>query len=576
MSDPHPSTESSAKVVRVSRSGGRAILSIAGKYFSVNLADKAVSELSSLKEGLAGDSWRVGLDSDQALVASVFNPADGGVYVEPQSRYAFDDDDETEYMALGPDERSALIDMLLRLNRSSGTAEAWTPDGFEPYLEDDEDIERFEYPYIVPVDPDTAKAIAQWLDDDPGALYDPTDADPEEQYLFDDAADDLDYDEMDRYFALIADASGYTPAERSLNARRQMRGFNGRFGGRQVEQTSELKAFRKGKLADKLPIILFPAKVIAEWLASLAPVTAAAGDSQNIAQPSPDPVPKAQTGHDKTKEFVGEQPEQQEQASGPSGDALYFAIVDAADSTAVLEAVAITKGSDGKAQAWRRTKGEWKLDEDTLADLTGATPPPVVQLPTDDITKTVLQQIDASDANPDAFPTDAVPNEAPPAPLKASADVQTVIDLRNAVAEFDTVSPDFQQERRLYLRRRAKAFNRMDLIPEQWRELSAEDMDFLSQATLTGPYGEVLTASASQHPFDGMRGAARLKHYWTFGRGAAKIRWGTPGDLTRAHRHLAKFVGPERAWGLAQNYHQTVFGVSNTKHDKATGQYHKR
>ncbi len=38
--------------------------------------------------------------------------------------------------------------------------------------------------------------------------------------------------------------------------------------------------------------------------------------------------------------------------------------------------------------------------------------------------------------------------------------------------------------------------------------------------------------------------ARRLRRYWLHGAGAAKIRWGTPGDWVRCHRHLSKYLGP--------------------------------
>lgn len=63
----------------------------------------------------------------------------------------------------------------------------------------------------------------------------------------------------------------------------------------------------------------------------------------------------------------------------------------------------------------------------------------------------------------------------------------------------------------------------------------------------------------------------KLMNYWAYGKGALRIRWGTPGDLTRAHRLLSKYVGPHRAWGLAQNLHKRVFGISNNKKDKISG-----
>lgn len=59
------------------------------------------------------------------------------------------------------------------------------------------------------------------------------------------------------------------------------------------------------------------------------------------------------------------------------------------------------------------------------------------------------------------------------------------------------------------------------------------------------------------------RDTQRLRDYWTKGAGAAKIRWGTPGDLTRCEKHLRKYVGPQYAWGTCQNLHHVVFGFFN-------------
>lgn len=55
-------------------------------------------------------------------------------------------------------------------------------------------------------------------------------------------------------------------------------------------------------------------------------------------------------------------------------------------------------------------------------------------------------------------------------------------------------------------------------------------------------------------------GAESLRRYWTRGKGAAKIRWGTPGDWTRCVRQLSKYMGP-RAKGYCQLRHKEVTGV---------------
>jgi hypothetical protein len=54
--------------------------------------------------------------------------------------------------------------------------------------------------------------------------------------------------------------------------------------------------------------------------------------------------------------------------------------------------------------------------------------------------------------------------------------------------------------------------------------------------------------------------AEKLRRYWTTGKGAAKIRWGTPGDWTRCVRQLSKYMGP-RAKGYCQLRHKDATGV---------------
>ena len=54
--------------------------------------------------------------------------------------------------------------------------------------------------------------------------------------------------------------------------------------------------------------------------------------------------------------------------------------------------------------------------------------------------------------------------------------------------------------------------------------------------------------------------AEELRRYWTRGKGALKIRWGTPGDWTRCVRQLSKYMGP-RAKGYCQLRHKEATGV---------------
>lgn len=55
-------------------------------------------------------------------------------------------------------------------------------------------------------------------------------------------------------------------------------------------------------------------------------------------------------------------------------------------------------------------------------------------------------------------------------------------------------------------------------------------------------------------------GARRLRHYWTRGEGALKIKWGLPGDWRRCVRHLRKYVGTG-AEGLCNVFHTSALGA---------------
>lgn len=53
---------------------------------------------------------------------------------------------------------------------------------------------------------------------------------------------------------------------------------------------------------------------------------------------------------------------------------------------------------------------------------------------------------------------------------------------------------------------------------------------------------------------------ARIHEYWIRGEGAAKIRWGTPGDFTRCTRQLAKYIGPQFLNRTCAQWHHDALG----------------
>lgn len=62
---------------------------------------------------------------------------------------------------------------------------------------------------------------------------------------------------------------------------------------------------------------------------------------------------------------------------------------------------------------------------------------------------------------------------------------------------------------------------------------------------------------ADTKPGDG--DAERLRQYWTTGKGALKIRWGTPGDFERCVRAVDEYM-PGRAEGYCANLHKRATG----------------
>lgn len=565
-----------------------------------------------LRGGYKGQKWASRILNPQTDDDYFGSPSDESE--EAYNKYDFDDE-TFAYYAAGPNDVSGTTeaDELYAVDFSSGALYVWGPAGFE--LIEGAEIQSFEAPVLLLIDQYTAETFARWLDEniDPENAYDIVDTFPEERNLFALAEAELDYEALDNISTMIAAGVGkyggvdlipndYTPEERSINAKRQVRGVGGKFGGPQIKPGVELLGYTKARLTEELPLVENPAGRIQEFIAS-APVTAAAPPTTPAnPNPAPAPAPAAEPA-------PADAPQQEavDKATPPNESApiLYFAIVDNADKTAVLNCIGITKTAEGTPQAFMRENATWVDSPSLLGQLTGATPPPVVELAVPDPAKDVLAQIDAHDAEKEKFPTDAIPNSDPasapapaPAPVAASAfedamrgfaladgelSIHDATDLEDAITKFANLPEDRQVEAKAHIRKRAFALNRMDLVPENMRTLSlGERGEALAKVSpLFSEYGELLevssslTASGGNHESNA-QATERLMNYWAVGRGADKIRWGTKGDLTRAHRHLSKYVGPKLAWGLAQNLHKRVFGVSNIVHDRATGQYEGR
>ncbi len=191
---------------------------------------------------------------------------------------------------------------------------------------------------------------------------------------------------------------------------------------------------------------------------------------------------------------------------------IYMAVVSPDDPRAVFKLISLVPASSQSPQpmVYSREEGEWKRDEATLGDLKSATPPPVVALDESTLDD-VLVQVDGTqgvgaDAPMAAEPV-AVPTEPDVGSVTASADEQFALMV-----------------------------------------LWGPNKSIMEQA---------LVAAGGADRNRG--GAEKLRHYWTRGAGAAKIRWNTPGDWTRCFRNLSKYLGP-RARGYCALRHKEMTG----------------
>jgi DNA-binding ferritin-like protein len=188
--------------------------------------------------------------------------------------------------------------------------------------------------------------------------------------------------------------------------------------------------------------------------------------------------------------------------------AIYMAIVAQDDPQAVMDLVCLIPISKNSTQptTFKRSNGKWIKDEQILSDLNSPTPPPVIVLDDEDL-KSVLDQMEPDDSKISKAEKAAEGGQ----PVTAS----TSID---------------------------------EYLAQFW----SSDAGLLPLSAAGG--------------VDRNRGnAERLRRYWVHGEGAAKIRWGQPGDWARCVRHLSKYLGV-RAKGYCQLRHKEAIGIYTATH----------
>lgn len=148
-------------------------------------------------------------------------------------------------------------------------------------------------------------------------------------------------------------------------------------------------------------------------------------------------------------------------------------------------------------------------------------------------------------------------------------------DLRNAIQAIGRASDPEAAKRHII--KRARDLDLTRLIPETWSHV-ADLLDALAAMLITAGNDlrdeSAVVASGTFAPgtkdgpgwLTNPRATARIRRYWVRGKGAAKIRWGAPGDFNRCRRQLAKYVSPVFLAGTCANLHKEALGTWPGRH----------
>ena len=142
--------------------------------------------------------------------------------------------------------------------------------------------------------------------------------------------------------------------------------------------------------------------------------------------------------------------------------------------------------------------------------------------------------------------------------------IRNASDLRNAIQAYGRSKPGKRGLVRRHIAKMARQLDKKELIPSDWKEASDSESMVASLRERIAIVESVVAAGGLDR---NSGNAERLRHYWTRGEGAAKIRWGTSGDWKRCVKHLGKYMGV-RAKGYCQLRHKDALGFYTSTHAK--------
>jgi hypothetical protein len=357
----------------------------------------------------------------------------------------------------------------------------------------------------VMIDPSSAIIISALMQESPYKKIQLEDIDSEEARLFSDSISDIDTDFLDRVIMAsgMSDPDADTTPVKVLPPIKQISTI-GILGQPKVKSEGSKAVLSEGPAPLTRSDI---EKMFVDWANA---VTALRQKSGMVAAGDPTAAPVAEPMTPSTSDV----------------EPKYVAIVSPDDPQAVMDVVAIVPKTATTTEpiVYKRKDKQWVLDEQILLDLKSATPPPIVKLDTKELLNDILKQVDGLES------TDA-PKKEEPAPAPAPA-----VEPASPPTEAPAPTPE---------QTAASAYSHL--------------LNFWSGTA------EAIIAAGG---LDRNRGKAeQLRRYWVHGEGAAKIRWGQPGDWKRCVRHLAKYLGV-RAKGYCQLRHKEATGMYTATHAK--------
>ena len=519
--------------------------------------------------------WLDKVDSPSSVVASGFSGRD-----------------EWVFFVTGPDEKATLAEAVYSIDPKTEHLFSWNGEWTDLGSVFDSNVES---PFIMEVDFTTAKGVAEWSmgKHKSEKSIDIRLLDPVEYNIYRKAQFALDYKMLDRVTDFITVDTGEDPEllrERSKNAQKQARDGSGRFGptsgpsnakptgeadpgaparavdadGKKPETKQSKQARLSAKYEDSLKQ-LDTAKTddeaVQERIDSTKVRATLEEGTANSPQPSDEFLEEFRRGEaeevDNRDEknrpkttFADEasyEPDpdaiQPTDISGlPESSRAFVAIVDKDDHNAVLNLAVLAK-VEAKVYAFVRMNSAWYSAPELLTKFESTDPPFLVKLEDEAQIGSVIEQIDSGDlgAEDREEATSNEEEEAIAAAMKSYEISGDGSDARDAV-----ILASLTGNHRL--------LTREVIIASGLGLLDSRSVD--DYGTILASAGDLEGADVFESDYAAAR---RLKRYWLHGPGAAKIRWGSPGDWTRCVRHLSKYMGP-RAKGYCQLRHRDANG----------------